>query len=168
MPTVVVVTDANVLINFCLIQQVSLLGALPDLVFLVPEEVLDEITDTSQRELVKAEIEAGSLKTAVLDSTQALELFAQLRGLMGRGEAACLAMAATEGAHIASDERKRFKRKAVELLGEERILRTEDLILRAIRGGLIDVARADSFKGVLEENRYLMPFASFSELMGPT
>lgn len=168
MPTVVVVTDANVLINFCLIQHVSLLGALPDLVFLVPEEVLDEITEASQRELVKAEIEAGRLKTAVLNSTQTLELFAQLRGLMGQGEAACLAIAATEGAYIASDERKRFKRKAIELLGEERILRTEDLILRAIRGGLIDVAQADSFKSVLEQNRYLMSFASFSEFMGST
>lgn len=167
MPTVVVITDANVLINFCLIQQVSLLGALPDLEFIVPEEVVDEITDASQRALVKTEIEAGSLKTAVLDSPQALELFAQLRGLMGQGEAACLAMAATEGAHIASDERKRFKRKAVELLGEGRILRTEDLILRAIRGALIDVAQADSFKRILEENRYVMSFGSFSELVSP-
>lgn len=167
MPTVVVVTDANVLINFCLINQVSLLGALPDLIFVVPAEVLDEITDPSQRELVNTEIEAGHLKTAVLDSTQALQLFAQLRGLMGQGEAACLAMASIEGAHIASDERKRFRRKAVELLGEHRILRTEDLFLRAISGGLITVAEADAFKGVLEKNRYVMSFASFSDLLDP-
>lgn len=167
MSTVVVVTDANVLINFCLINQISLLGALPDLVFLVPAEVLAEITDTSQRKLVNAEIEAGRFKTAVVDSTQALELYAQFRGLMGQGEAACLAMAATEGAHIASDERKRFRTKAVELLGEQRIIRTEDLLLRAINAELVTIAEADAFKAVLAANRYSMPFASFWDLVEP-
>jgi hypothetical protein len=49
---------------------------------------------------------------------------AELRDMMGRGEAACLALVATGGFHIVSDEKKRFKRKAIELIGEARILRT--------------------------------------------
>ena len=93
----------------------------------------------------------------------ALALFGDLRDLMGRGEAACLALAATTGCHLASDEKKRFRRKAVELIGEARILRTEDLLVAAIRGGRITVAQADGYKVVLAENRYTMPFGSFAE-----
>ena len=83
--------------------------------------------------------------------------------MLFRSEAACLALAATVGCHIASDEKKRFRRKAIELIGEARILGTEDLLLEAIRYGHITVAQADGYKVVLAENRYTMPFASFAE-----
>jgi predicted nucleic acid-binding protein len=92
-------------------------------------------------------------------------LFAELRDLMGRGEAACLALAKTTGSYIASDEKKRFRRCAVDLIGAGRILRTESLLLEAIRQGLITVKAADRLKKKLEESRYSMPFASFADLL---
>ena len=53
--------------------------------------------------------------------------------------------------------------QAIELIGEARILRTEDLLVEAIRCGRLNVAQADECKLVLAANRYAMPFASFAE-----
>lgn len=160
---VIVVTDANVLINFCHIGHLSLLGQLAPWRFKVPQDVVDEISDPVQRAAVDAAINAGNLEVFVLTDMAAMALFADLRSLMGRGEAACLASAATAHHLIASDEKKRFRRKAIELLGEAGILRTEDLLLRAIRLGHITVAEADACKVVLAGHRYAMPFESFAE-----
>lgn len=48
----------------------------------------------------------------VIDALDALTLLGDLRLLMGRGEAACLAVAATTDFHLASDEKKIFRRTA--------------------------------------------------------
>lgn len=161
--TTVVITDTNVLINFLHIGQLALLAELSAYRFQLPPEVLQELTDPGQKASVDNAIAVGQLDLLVVDELDALALFGDLRDLMGRGEAACLALAATVGCHIASDEKKRFRRKAIELIGEARILGTEDLLLEAIRYGRITVAQADGYKVVLAENRYTMPFASFAE-----
>lgn len=161
----VVVTDANILINLLRIGQLPLLGTLDAYRFLVPEEVLGEITDPAQREETTSAIASGYIGQVVVDTMESLALFAELRDLMGRGEAACLALAATMGCYIASDEKKRFRRRAIELIGEARILRTESILLEAIHQGRISVSEADGFKATLEENRYSMPFKSFSDLL---
>ena len=163
--TVVVVTDANVLINLIRIGQLPLLGQLDGYRFLVPTEVANEITEPDQREALSEALAGGYLEQVVVDTMESLELFAELRDVMGMGEAACLALAATRGCHIASDEKKRFRRRAVELIGEQRIVRTEGLLLEAIRQARISVAEADGFKAVLAANRYSMSFQSFSDLM---
>lgn len=163
--TVVVVTDANVLINLIRIGQLPLLSQLDGYRFLVPAEVVNEITEPDQREALSWALTEGHLEQVVVDTMESLQLFAELRDVMGMGEAASLALAATRGCHIASDEKKRFRRRAVELIGEGRIVRTEGILLAAIRQGRISVAEADGFKAVLAENRYSMPFQSFSDLM---
>jgi predicted nucleic acid-binding protein len=101
----------------------------------LPIEVLNEFTEPEQRSQVDAAIAAGCLEIMVIDAIDALAFFGELRDLMGRGEAACLALVATENLYLASDEKRFFRRKAIELVGEARILRTEDLILQAIRCG---------------------------------
>lgn len=163
--TTVVVTDANVLINFLHIGEVPLLGELPGYRFQLPTEVLNELTDGDQHAQIEAAIATRQLALMVIEAMDALTLFANLRDLMGRGEAACLALAATTGCHLASDEKKRFRRKAIELIGEGRIVRTEDLLLAAIRCGRRTVAQADEYKAVLAANRYAMPFATFADLL---
>jgi predicted nucleic acid-binding protein len=168
MPTnaeTVVVTDANVLINLIRIGQLPLLGQLDGYRFLVPAEVVNEITEPDQREALSWALTEGHLEQVVVDTMESLQLFAELRDVMGMGEAACLALAATRGCHIASDEKKRLRRRAVELIGEQRIVRTEGILLTAIRQGRISVAEADGFKAVLAASRYAMSFGSFSELL---
>lgn len=164
MPSVVV-TDANVLINLIHIGQLSLLSALEPYQFRVPPEVVDEITEPDQRAAVDGALANDIITTTVVDTFAALELFGALRDVMGRGEAACLALAATGGFYIASDEKKRFRKRAIELVGEGRILRTETLLLEAIRRDRISLEQADQYKRVLETKRYMMPFASFAELL---
>lgn len=84
---------------------------------------------------------------------------------MGVGEAACLALAATMGCHITSDGKKRFRRRALELIADDRILRTESILLEAIHQGHVPASEADGFKAIPESNRYLMPFGSFAEML---
>jgi len=163
--TIVIVTDTNVLINLIHIGRLPLLGALEPYQFRVPREVLDEIREPDQRAALDAALVAGHIERVVIDTIEALELFGILRDVMGRGEAACLALAATAGCYIASDEKKRFRRRAIELIGEERILRTESLLLEAIRRQHISVAEADVYKLVLETKRYTMSFSSFADLV---
>jgi predicted nucleic acid-binding protein len=161
----VVITDANVLINFVHIGQLALLGELPAYRFQLPTDVLNELTDGDQRAQIEVAIADRQLELMVIEALDALTLFGDLRDLMGRGEAACLAVAATTGCHLASDEKKRFRRKAIELIGEARIVRTEDLLVEAIRCGRRTVAQADAYKLVLAANRYAMPFSSFADLV---
>jgi predicted nucleic acid-binding protein len=162
---IVIVTDANVLINLIHVGKLSLLAALDSYEFRIPNEVLAEISEPDQRSALEAALAAGYLRQITVESMEALELFAMLRDVMGQGEAACLALAATEGFHIASDEKKRFRRCAIELIGEARILRTESLLLEAIRTHSISVDEADECKRVLQARRYAMSFASFGDLL---
>ena len=160
----VVVTDANVLINFCHIGQLPLLGALTPYRFVVPVEVINEITEPAQRADVASALAQGVLAEIVIDSIEALALFGTLHDLMGRGEAACLALAVTEGWMIASDEKRRFRREAVERIGAARIADTASLLRHAISIERVSVAEADGFKAILETRRFVMPFASFGDL----
>ena len=84
---------------------------------------------------------------------------------MGRGEAACLALAVTENWIVASDEKRRFRREALARLGEGRILTTPGLMVLAIRAGIITIEEADQAKAVLETKRFTMGFASFNEFI---
>ncbi len=163
--TVRVITDANVLINVFHIGQLHLLGTLPPYRFRVPSEVLAEILDPTQQAAVRACLDAGHLEETAVDTIASLALFAELRDVMGRGEAACLALAATTGSHIASDEKRRFRRRAIELIGEPRILRTEDIIVEAIRQNHMTVQEADTHKATLAANNYALAFASFAEFL---
>jgi predicted nucleic acid-binding protein len=164
-PSVVVITDANVLINFFHIGQLSLLGKLAKYRFAVPMEVIAEVDEPAQATELAAAFEGGILEKLVIDDPITLGLFSELRSQMGRGEAACLAAAAIRKHLIASDEKKRFKRKTIELLGEGRLLRTEDLIICAIREGHVTVDEADGYKAILAANRYAMAFASFFDVL---
>lgn len=86
--TTVVITDANVLINFVHIGRVALLGELPTYRFQLPAEVMNELVDEQQRAQIEAAIASRQLDLMVIDSMEALVLFGDLRVLMGRGEAA--------------------------------------------------------------------------------
>jgi predicted nucleic acid-binding protein len=130
----VIITDADIIINLFNIGQLALFGSLPPYRFCVPREIMAELRDPKQQAAVRACIEAGHLGEMVVDTAATLPLFAGLRDLMGRGESACLALAMTGGFHIASDEKRRFRRKAIELIGEARILTTEFLLKRFAAG----------------------------------
>ena len=60
-PITVVVTDANVLINFCHIGRLMLLGDLAPYRFMIPAEVVHEIVEPAQKADVAAALARGAI-----------------------------------------------------------------------------------------------------------
>lgn len=163
--TRVVVTDANILINLIHVGRLDLLGTLPAYTFVVPDHVIAEITDPGQRQHLDAALARGDLRQESLTDLRALTIYADLRRIIGQGEAACLALAEVRGWLIASDEKQRFRREVQARLGPGRLVTTAGLFVLAIRAGTLSVAQADQAKAILEPHRFRLTFGSFRELL---
>jgi len=166
-PPTVVVTDANVLINLMHVARLDLYAGLPGLEFVIPDHVREEITVPGQRTALDAAVAQGLFRIAAITEPADIAFFADLKGYLGRGEAACLVLAVRNGWSIASDEKGRFRREAAERIGAERLVGTVDLYILAIRAGLLSIEEADADKVVLELHRFRMPFGSFREVVEP-
>ncbi len=163
--TVVILTDANVLINLIHIGQLDLLRQLPGYRFVVPEHVADEVQQDDQaRRLAEAMADEVLAPTAITDLDE-MALYTELHRTLGQGESACLAIAVHRRFSIASDEKKAFRRTAIKKIGEQRLMQTQDLIVMAIREGLVTVAQADQWKRELETKRFKVKFNSFQDLL---
>lgn len=139
----VVAVDASVLINLIQAGRLDLLSSVDRWRFVVPEDAASEVLYPEQAEVMEAAREAGSLATEPMTGIDELTLFAELRQRMGRGEAACLAMAATRGWTVASDDRGRaFLRLVRARVGEERLISTEDIVRVALEEGVISSEEA--------------------------
>jgi predicted nucleic acid-binding protein len=159
------VTDANVLINLIHVDALAMVASLPDYEFVIVDEVVGEITDPQQAAALQTAFAQNLLKRDSLTDLDALALFAQLVQVMGRGEAASLALTAGKDCYLACDEKRVFRRKAIEILGEDRLLTTPGIIVLCIRQGLITIDEADRLKAILETKRFKMTFGSFSEVV---
>lgn len=162
----IVVTDSNVLINLMHVSRLRLLAQLPGHEFIIPDHVRAEITESAERAELDAAITSGWLKVESLQDLEAIELFAELIAHIGRGEAACIAIAVKRGWHIASDEKRRFRREAEARVGADRLLGTVDVFVLAIKAGVLSAHEADADKRTLEGKRFKMPFASFRDRVG--
>lgn len=161
----IVVTDSNVLINLMHVSRLGLLAQIPQHEFVVPDHVREEITNAEQRALLDAAIVDGWLKLEPITDLDAIAVFTELVAHIGRGEAACIAIAAQQGWFIASDEKRRFRREAEARVGSTRILGTVEVFVLAIKAGLLTVDEADSDKLVLEGRKFKVSFASYRELV---
>ncbi len=161
----VVVTDANVIINFIHIEQLDLLCALPGLKFVVPEHVVDEITDPDQKKVLETALNNNHLERIMITELAEMENYVELHRILGQGEAACLAIAKYRGYRVASDEKRVFRRLVLERIGHNRLLTTSDLILHAVRSRLTTVVEADQWKERLQEHRFMVKFESFADLL---
>ena len=164
--TRVVVTDANVVINLIHVGRLDLLGALAGYEFVVPPEVEAEVCAPEQAGEFARGFDAGFVERVSFSGTSELEAYAELVQMVGKGEAACLAMAQVRGWYVASDERRRFLRLTLERLGPGRVLNTAGVFLLAIRAGVLTVEEADQDKRMLEEHRFKMRFSSFRDVLG--
>lgn len=157
--------DANVLINLMHVSRLGLLAKIPNHEFVVPEHVREEITIPEQRATLDAAVSDGWLKVEVISDLGTITMFTELLAHIGRGEAACIAIAAKEGWYIASDEKKRFLREAEARVGVGHFITTADMFVLAIKAGLLTVEEADADKLTLEGRRFKVSFASYRELM---
>ena len=163
--TVVILTDANVLINLIHIGQLDLLRHLPGYRFMVPEHVMAEINQDDQARCLAEAMADNVLEVSAITDLDEMALYAELHRTLGQGESACLAIAVHRGFSIASDEKRAFRRTAIKEIGEGRLMTTQDLIVSAIRAGLATVAQADQWKCELENKRFKMKFKSFQDLL---
>ncbi len=161
-----VCVDACVLINLAIVGRVDLLGQIHDMVFHVPQEVLDEITIVEQRNQVENVARSGGVMVAKIDAVEELRTFAEYSGQFGKGESACLAIASCRKWVVATDETK-DKRPSREILARGiQVINTPGILLKSIRQGVLTVEAADAIKVALEKGRYRMSFRSFRELVG--
>ncbi len=161
-----VVCDTCILVNFARIARLDLLVDHPDYRFVVPEQVLDELTEPGQRVYVDAAIADGGLELVVSSDLAEITRAVELRRHMDRGEAVAFAVAEHRGWLIATDEGKRTRRMIVEQLGVARLLTTPAILLLCIRAGVLTLADADTIKAELERHRFRMTFRSFADLDG--
>src|SRR5271157_3499266 len=112
-----------------------------------------KLPTNQQAAALQAAFARAHLRKESLTEPDGLALFAELVQVMGRGEAASLALADARDWYLACDEKRVFRRKAVELLGEERLLTTPGIIVLCIRQGLITFDHADQMEAILEANR---------------
>ncbi|MCY3003115.1 MAG: hypothetical protein NTV21_15040 [Planctomycetota bacterium] len=159
-----VVCDTCILVNFARIGRLDLLVEHPDYRFVVPEQVLDEMTEPGQRAYVDAALADGSLELVVSSDLAEITKAVELRRHMDRGEAVAFAVAEHRGWLIATDEGRRTRRMIIDQLGAKRLLTTPAILLRSIRAGVLKVADADEIKAELERHRFRMAFKSFAEL----
>lgn len=131
-----VALDASVLINLIEARRMDVLEVLAEWRFVAPDQVVEEIQRPEQVAILEVALRSGRLERE--SSTDPIEIgvYADLRRRMGRGEAACLAMAQARGWSIASDDRGRaFRRLVRERIGEARIFETGDLVRLASERG---------------------------------
>jgi predicted nucleic acid-binding protein len=105
------------------------------------------------------------LTVEVISDLGAITVFTELLAHIGRGEAACIAIAEKEGWHIASDEKRRFLREAEARVGVGHIITTVDVFVLAINAGRLTVEEADADKFMLEGRRFKVSFRSYRELV---
>lgn len=153
------------LINLIHVDVLAIISGLSDYEFVVVDAVAEEITDEKHAAALQAALDQGHLLKESLTEPDALALFAELVQMMGRGEAASLALADGKDWYLACDEKRVFRRKAVDLLGEERLLTTPGIIVLCIRQGLMTVEEADRMKAILDTKRFKMTFRSFRDVI---
>jgi predicted nucleic acid-binding protein len=161
----IVITDTSILINLSHTGHLALLGKVVGLRFVVPDEVVAEVTEPEQLRTLEAAIADGSLKLESIASPDELAIFAELSQVLGSGESACLALASSRGWLVACDEKRVFLREARSRLGDGRILNTPGLYVLWIRSGALSIEEADAAKAILDTNRFKMAFSSFCEVI---
>lgn len=138
------VLDASVLINFLILDRTVLFRNLPGLEFVVPEAVEVEVRRDDQRRTLATSLASGEIRLVRVESFHEIAAAESLRRDLGAGEANRLALAESRGWIVACDEGGRFRRQAIQRLGEARLLTTPGLLLRAIRAGVLTVPEADA------------------------
>ena len=161
-----VCVDTCVLVNFAIVGRLDLIVQIKEFLFHVPQEVVDEVTVTAQRQLLDEILANGGLKKTEVREVSELARFAEYSQRFGKGESACLAIAGCRGWVFATDESKDKRLKKEIEVSKVRIINTPGLLLKAIQEGLVNVGQADAIKSELERNRFKMDFGSFQEIAG--
>jgi len=163
---IVVIVDTSCLINFLIVDRMDIFGALSGYAFVVPNHVVAEVKDPAQRTRFEAALKTGALTEIEITDLAEIELYVALRRILGDGESACLAVAATRGWVMAADEKGRLRREAYERLGEAYLVNTPGILVSAIQEGILTADGAETLRAVLATHLFVMDTPPFAELVG--
>jgi predicted nucleic acid-binding protein len=142
-----VVVDATVVIHLAKARRLDLLGALEGWDFVVPDQVVEEVSYPDQAEALARALEAGHLRRESSADPAEIALYAEVRKRMGKGEAACLAMAATRGWLLASDDHgPAFRRLVGDHIASDRLIDTARIAEMACEQGALSADEAKRIK----------------------
>lgn len=164
----VVITDTSVLVNFLVLDRVSLLAGLKDHRFTVTEHVRAEITSHYSEQIQRLEqaFKDQIINEIRVDDFLELKLFAELSAMgLGIGECSAIAVAVNRGHVLAIDDKRAIKK--LKSMGHSvLILTTESLIVRLVNEGVLTIVEADAMKSEWESNhRFRLAFSSFREIV---
>ena len=160
-----VFVDASTLINFIRIDRLELLTGCWNKLSIV-EEVLSEIDYPDQLGVLQSALDAKSIGVYRITDLSDIELGTALydKHGLGRGESFSFAAAKREKATLAIDDGRAIK-LASRLVPSVPILKTQDLVVRAIQLARLTVNEADEIKEEwAAKYRFRLAFNSFSEL----
>lgn len=166
-PSLIIVADTNVLINFLNINRLDLIHKHSH-TFAITDHVREEITECyGQQRLLKEAIDLGVLIEKNLVTAEELNLFAKFMhsGRLGAGESSAISCAAHGGHKLAIDD-KRAISEAERIVPGICILKTQDIILSMITEKILTINEADDIKKIWEaEHKFQLKFESFAKLV---
>jgi predicted nucleic acid-binding protein len=167
-----VIIDTSTLINFLVVDRVSLLTENPRYRFIVTEHARAEVTGHYPEQLVllDAAIDSKGLTESPVVAIEELELFADLAvsKQLGQGECASIAAAACRDCALAIDDKLAAK-KARAIARSLSIIDTQAIVLALIQDNMLDVSTADGLKDRwATEFRFVLKIKSFADLVEPT
>jgi predicted nucleic acid-binding protein len=164
--SILVVVDTSCLINFLVLDRLDIFHALRGYTFVVPNHVVAEVQEPTERTRLDAALKAGILVECEITDPEEIALYVALRRILGDGESACLAVAATRRWAMATDEKGRLRREVYDRLGESYLVNTPGILVSAIHDGIITVAEAECMREILARNRYVIDVPPFADLVG--
>jgi len=154
------VVDTSVLISILLLDWPWLLTETTGHRAWIPPEVNAEVKYAQQRTALDKWLGQDVLAIQPIVDLESLKLFARLARRLGKGEAACLTLAAARpGLTLATDDRDaRLMREISALQVHKRLIGTIGLLHEAVRLGVLPQDRADdALRRLKEKGRYLPP-----------
>jgi predicted nucleic acid-binding protein len=160
------VLDTSVLVNFLAIDRCALLASHPEFRFTIAGHVAQEVTYPQDAARLATAIQDDHLTTLSAGDHAELAAFAQLTATLGIGESAAIAAAVHRNLHVALEDRV-ARRHAESLVGRNKVLTTQQLMVGLIQATVLSVAEADAIKLDWETNhRFALPgFQSFGDLL---
>ena len=151
-----VATDTSLLLNFLRLDRIDILDQLPGFRFLVLNHVVAEVTEPVQAERLARGLAEGQLSEFELTDLDAILDYDNLRQVLGDGEAATIAAAASEGMILGMDEKGRARREAEIRLGLGRLLNTPGILVHAVHAGTLTIAQAEQLRLQLAGERFVI------------
>ena len=164
----IIVNDTSVLINFLKIDRLDLLGNC-SLRFLVTDHVGAEITDSFPDQLQRFQngLQQHALEEINVAEPVEIELFSTLlrKGKLGIGECSPISVAIHRKYLLAIDDNLAIK-STLSLAPHLPILRTQDLMVKMIQEGVLNILDADTIlQDWAKNHRFTLKINSFKDLL---